>query len=972
MSVFLPRNRKPTSPTPINGNSPQAKGLVAYYPILQSDGLRIKNLGTNGVNAVALNSPKKISCDSGSALLFNGSNTKLTATGVAGQFGLGSVSFSSRVKFNAIGTGDNSNLCQRDTDASSWGFQALLNGSNLRLYIVNQAPAAVSLTGTRALTTGVWYTLTVTYNLATQTGCVYVNGRLDATGTLAATSIRGPGSLFTIGATEGTIRPLNGAMEDIRLYNRVLSAAEVQDIHQNKLGLFQSANYPIESAALGTVYTQVCSAIVSTYGSASTLSVHTYQQTGVASATSSASFSSIKLTAPTFVPFTTPGATSWTVPAGVSAIIVEGIGGGQSGNAIAGQGGTGGWGGGYAKTTLSVTPGDTIYLNVGQGGAGTASYIVYSTVNGTNSWANLNTNSAPSVATTGMVAAANGSTSIGTTTYTGGPSTAGSTTMGSGDAADRYAGGAGGGAAGSAGNGSAGSIATLASLGAGSHGTGNLLNSAAPGNGGGGCYVGGVSGVAGSAYGGGGGGAGSWNSGTSGWGVGGGGNGIVVISYYASTGTTYNQSALASSSSSATRPSWNIGAIRKATPTSTVTRPGWNISSTKSVNSTSVPALFKQTQMTKTASVIASANALARRAALLTVAAYSAVTSTIQRAVQSVKSTAVGSTANTSKAALLNRSVIVNNSPTLIKTGFIIKNLTVASTSAITKQAKLSYSVVSTSVANIVKSALKKFASTATSASTFTYSFISGMLYIVAAATSNVSASLTKSISKVWNASYTSSATISKKVSTTKSVISVTQASMSKVANLIRSAISTTTAYKSELTELVLEVSVYTFATIHRAIATTKSVTVSATAQLNKIAALSFSAMSAVTTNLSKLINVVRAATSTSSVRFTKAFAIIRGVLSDTSAIISKAISTTKVAVAINIGAAVTRYLSIVTILISYFVSIKGAVVREKVVVTENNAVKLSDPVEHTLVRMPTVEHTVVRIDDYQEPPSVI
>ncbi len=70
--------------------------------------------------------------------------------------------------------------------------------------------------------------------------------------------------------------------------------------------------------------------------------------------------------------------TTWTVPPGVTSIIVEGWGGGGAGggstNAPSGQGrgGGGGGGGAYAKKTLTVTPGQVLDLRVGTGGIGAA------------------------------------------------------------------------------------------------------------------------------------------------------------------------------------------------------------------------------------------------------------------------------------------------------------------------------------------------------------------------------------------------------------------------------------------------------------------------------------------------------------------------------------------------------------------------------------------------------------------------
>ena len=75
-----------------------------------------------------------------------------------------------------------------------------------------------------------------------------------------------------------------------------------------------------------------------------------------------------KLTAPadTVVFITTPGASSWTVPVGVTSVKVEAIGGGGGGG---GYYGSGGGGGAYATASnISVTPGSSISVSVGTAG----------------------------------------------------------------------------------------------------------------------------------------------------------------------------------------------------------------------------------------------------------------------------------------------------------------------------------------------------------------------------------------------------------------------------------------------------------------------------------------------------------------------------------------------------------------------------------------------------------------------------
>ena len=144
----------------------------------------------------------------------------------------------------------------------------------------------------------------------------------------------------------------------------------------------------------------------------------------------------------------------FTVPAGVTSVTVEcwgggGAGGGATGNPAAGGGGAGG---SYARSTLSVTPGNSYTVTVGTGGTGNTS----NGAQGGPSWFGTTNTIYAQGGPGGMVANSNTTNgnpgigtslaSIGTFLYQGGNGSAGNYTSGN-------PGGAGGGGAGSAGNG---------------------------------------------------------------------------------------------------------------------------------------------------------------------------------------------------------------------------------------------------------------------------------------------------------------------------------------------------------------------------------------------------------------------------------------------------------------------------------------------------------------------------------------
>jgi len=184
------------------------------------------------------------------------------------------------------------------------------------------------------------------------------------------------------------------------------------------------------------------------------------------------------------IAFTTPGSTTWTVPVGVTSISIVAVGGGQAGsNNGFNSGGLGGSGGWLAyRNSIAVTPGDTLTITVGRGGAGTL-------VAGTVGEAGL-----PSSVTLGVVTfvqANGGSNPQGNpniagqvTNSGGGGSGAGYTSSG-----PTYENGAGGGAGGYAGVGGSGGFLTFGSAGSGGGGGGGRSGTNVVGGAGGGVGI---------------------------------------------------------------------------------------------------------------------------------------------------------------------------------------------------------------------------------------------------------------------------------------------------------------------------------------------------------------------------------------------------------------------------------------------------------------------------------------------------
>lgn len=88
--------------------------------------------------------------------------------------------------------------------------------------------AGVSITGN--LSTSTLYHIATTNNLSTGAAAIYLNGSLDNSVGSGQTSTAASAT-FTLGTRTGSGNYANVSLEDVRIYNRVLSAAEISTIY---------------------------------------------------------------------------------------------------------------------------------------------------------------------------------------------------------------------------------------------------------------------------------------------------------------------------------------------------------------------------------------------------------------------------------------------------------------------------------------------------------------------------------------------------------------------------------------------------------------------------------------------------------------------------------------------------------------------------------------------------------------------
>jgi hypothetical protein len=221
-------------------------GMIAHWQ-LNNTGADISGNNHNGTlsNTSATTDHKGVA---NNALLFNGTSSLVTVPDAAAlRLNNSDYSISAWVRVDAYNTGLNSAvLSRRGTTGANQGYLLFISGVN-SINTGGQGPttggkigynngsASYSLSSTPAGLSQ-WHLITMVYSLANQTIWEYYDGTLYNTYTGVATP---PNTTFplTIGFDQAASISnsggyyFQGAMSDVRLYNRTLSSTEIQQLY---------------------------------------------------------------------------------------------------------------------------------------------------------------------------------------------------------------------------------------------------------------------------------------------------------------------------------------------------------------------------------------------------------------------------------------------------------------------------------------------------------------------------------------------------------------------------------------------------------------------------------------------------------------------------------------------------------------------------------------------------------------------
>lgn len=248
--------------------------LIAWYPLngkLNNQGLSNIAITNNGAT---VNNNGKI----GKCYSFNGSNNYMQAPIVLTN----SMTFCLWIKFN--GTGEYHIIDARDTAASEAGFQPMYGGVNYGLQIYTSNGGSNNYTKEECgFTTNTWYHLTAI--IAPTYSELFINGvskgkKSDGSGGSTSRTVN-----MRIGTRCTGANWLNGCINDIRIYNNILSVKEIKEIskalilHYNfndisiQNTIYDSSGYRYNATLIGPEYYKMRPIIKNLLGSPNNFSL---------------------------------------------------------------------------------------------------------------------------------------------------------------------------------------------------------------------------------------------------------------------------------------------------------------------------------------------------------------------------------------------------------------------------------------------------------------------------------------------------------------------------------------------------------------------------------------------------------------------------------------------------------------------------------------------------------------------------
>ncbi|MEM2987857.1 MAG: LamG domain-containing protein, partial [Candidatus Bathyarchaeia archaeon] len=209
-------------------------GLVGYWSFNEGKGTTATDFSGNGNKGSLVNGPTWVKGRYGKALKFDGVDDYVQVPDSASLSPTSALSVFAWVKPEAVND-YKAIVAKRLSAANDWSYgMRITNTGNGEVEArIHDGTTATSVISSSTLSTGVWYHIGLVYNGSTLK--VYINAIERGSG-VATVSIQDSDQPLRIGnwttLTPQDIQHFQGLIDDVRIYNRALSASEIQALYK--------------------------------------------------------------------------------------------------------------------------------------------------------------------------------------------------------------------------------------------------------------------------------------------------------------------------------------------------------------------------------------------------------------------------------------------------------------------------------------------------------------------------------------------------------------------------------------------------------------------------------------------------------------------------------------------------------------------------------------------------------------------
>jgi len=220
---------KPPRGTQLDRTNPLARNLGLYWLFNEGAGSRISDLTGNGRMGTLNGVPSWAEGRFGSALYYDGDDDSVeTSSSVITSAPVSASFWFEADELPSVRAQDGTLLIQRTVGSPYQSFRTLINDSDdkILLLIYNSSGVnTVSISSDSAVETGVWYHAVFILD-SDYDARMYVNG-VQQTATGYAGSFYNANDVLRLGSRTGTTDDLKGKIDNVMIFDRVLSASEI-------------------------------------------------------------------------------------------------------------------------------------------------------------------------------------------------------------------------------------------------------------------------------------------------------------------------------------------------------------------------------------------------------------------------------------------------------------------------------------------------------------------------------------------------------------------------------------------------------------------------------------------------------------------------------------------------------------------------------------------------------------------------